>query len=64
MGDKIIHSTDIFLQDMVCDVVAQNPKGDNFELYNLIAEKVDIPDFSVMKKIFMLIKKNKIALSV
>ena len=64
MGDKIIHSTDIFLQDMVCDVVSKNPKGDNFELYNLIAEKVDIPDFSVMKKIFMLIKKNKIALSV
>ena len=63
MSDKIIHSTDIFLQDVVCSVVLKNPQKNHFELYDLVSEMVDIPDISVMKKIFMLIKQNKMALT-
>lgn len=61
MNDSIIQSTDIFLQDVVCSVVFNNPQMPDFELYNKIVEKVDVPDIETTGKILSLIKINKMA---
>ena len=61
MHDNVINERDIFLQDVVCTMVLKHEQENDFELYNLISEKVDIPDLETARKIFNLIKLNRLA---
>lgn len=62
MKDKLLEITDIYMQDIICEIVFANPQKDNFDIYNLVSEKVDIPDIKTVEDIFKLIKLNKLAL--
>ena len=62
MNDNIIHYTEIFLQDVVCSVVFEHQQMNDFDLYNIIAGMVDIPNMETTTKIFNLIQINKLAL--
>jgi hypothetical protein len=63
MNDNIIHSTEIFLQDVVCSVVFEHQQMNDFELYNIISGMVDIPNIETTTKIFNLIQMNRLAIS-
>lgn len=62
MQDEIISADQIFMQDMVCDEVTKNPKLDDFEIYNNLWKKIDIPDLETVMKILELIRINKMML--
>jgi hypothetical protein len=62
MKDELIGINEIYLQDVVCSVVSQNPLADDFVLYNIIASIVDIPSFETTDRVLALIKLNKTAL--
>ena len=62
MNDEIITPNEIYLQDIVCDVVTANPQEDDLVLYNKIVTMVDVLDFETTSRILTLIKLNKTAL--
>ena len=59
MHDELINSNEIYLQDVVCSVVAANPRLDDFVLFNKISPMVEIQTLEVTRKILSLIKINK-----
>lgn len=63
MFDEIISRDDIYLQDIICSVVAENPTADETILYNKICMMVEIPSIETVGKILELIKLNRVALS-
>lgn len=62
MKDELIRFDEIYLQDIVCSVVLNNPNMNNFDLYNQIVEKIDVCDLKTIETVFRLIKMNKQAL--
>ena len=62
MHDEIITANEIYLQDVVCDVVTSNPQEDDLVLYNKIVTMVDVLDFETTSRILTLIRLNKTAL--
>ena len=63
MNDELINLNEIYLQDVVCATVLQNPRADDFVLYNIISTIVDIPSFEATDRVLALIKLNKTALT-
>lgn len=61
MHDELINSNEIYIQDMVCTVVASNPRADDFALYNTISTMVNIESLETTERILTLIKMNKTA---
>ena len=62
MHDELIHSNEIYMQDVVYTAVASNPNAEDFVLYNIISTMLDIPSLETTDKILSLIKLNKTAL--
>lgn len=63
MHDEIISSNQLYLQDVVCGIVAEDPKADDFTIYNKVVKMTDVPDIETVGKILELIKLNKLMLS-
>lgn len=61
VNDELINSNEIYIQDMVCTVVASNPRADDFALYNQISTMINIESLETVSRILSLIKINKIA---
>lgn len=62
MTNKLIDSNEIYLQDVVCTVVAKHKADDDFAIYNMVSSMVEISDIEMAEKILRLIKINKLAL--
>lgn len=60
--EELINESEIYLQDVVCSVVAQNIDEEDYVLYNMISTMVDITSLSTADKILSLIQINKMAL--
>lgn len=63
MGDELIKANEIYLQDVVCDVVQNHPTADDVAIYNIVCTMVDVPALQTVKKIIDLIRINKITLN-
>lgn len=57
--EELLKSEEIYLQDIVHSVVANNLNLDDVALYNLIIEMTDIHSFDNVEKILELIRLNK-----
>lgn len=60
MNDDVITIEELYLQDIVCDIVFANPKEDDILLYNKIANLIDVETMGQTIKILELIKMNKL----
>ena len=61
MSDEIINVNEIYLQDVVCTVVARNPNADDFAVYNMVSQMADVDSLETLERILKLIKLNKTA---
>lgn len=64
MESEILRENDIYLQDVVCSVVAENLDKSDFEIYNMVSSRVDIFDLKTVIKVLDLIKINKLAFQI
>lgn len=62
MQNTLINENEIYLQDIICEIVSRDPSEDDFAIYNKVSELTDIPDLSVSERILFLIQLNKAAL--
>ena len=59
MNDEILKPEEMYIQDIVYKSVAEDPRADIIEIYNMIYSKLDIGDMCRVKTILQLIKTNK-----
>ena len=64
MGNEILRENDIYLQDVVCNIVAENLDKSDFDIYNMVSSQVDIFDLDTTVKVLDLIKINKLAFQI
>lgn len=64
MGNEILRENDIYLQDVVCNIVAENLDKSDFDIYNMVSSQVDIFDLETTVKVLDLIKINKLAFQI
>jgi hypothetical protein len=62
VNDEILNIDEIYIQDIICSTVADNPKADDFVIYNKIMSMIDILTIEETNRILDLIKLNKIIL--
>ena len=60
MNDDVITIEELYLQDIICDIVFANPREDDIVLYNKIANLIDVETMGQTIKILELIKMNKL----
>jgi len=63
MQDELLRADEIYIQDIVCSVVAANPQMDDFGLYNVISTMVEVSSLHTVNRILALIRINKNAFS-
>ena len=61
MTDELLNANEIYIQDIICSAVAENPSIDDFLIYNNISSMVEVETLETVDKILNLIKLNKIA---
>ena len=64
MENEILRENDIYLQDVVCSIVAENLDKSDFDIYNMVSSQVDIFDLETTVKVLDLIKINKLAFQI
>ena len=64
MENEILRENDIYLQDVVCNTVAENLDKSDFDIYNMVSSQVDIFDLETTVKVLNLIKINKLAFQI
>ena len=59
MNDEIIKEEQIYMQDIICKAVQNNPKKSDFEIYNIVYSNLNISSIATICMIIKLIKLNK-----
>ena len=60
---EIISENQIYMQDVICDAVSQNPTAPDFIIYNQVVKQINVYDMETVVEILDLIKLNKLMLS-
>ena len=60
---EIISENQIYMQDVICSAVLENPNANDFAIYNQVVKYVDVSDMKTVAKILDLIRINKLMLS-
>ena len=59
MTDEIITEEQMYMQDIICKAVQNNPKKNDFEIYNIVYSNLNIGSIEAISTILRLIKLNK-----